>query len=194
MNRKKRTPFFKEWGDKTKKIDLNKDKLVFLVLIAGGIIIIILSGFYFKALIRQELLIVRKEIEESLSKEGSGSGLTSTKKSERTSPETILKLREAGIERYFLSEVQLIDGRFTPTVHTCLFKDDELIYPPYIYETNAMVIYPEIKPEIILVRYLLLPEDNTDFQPDGSCYIKEIETDQDWQELEEKYGFSRRQF
>ncbi len=111
------------------------------------------------------------------------------------SPEILFRLRKSGIERYFLSEVELINLHYTAKIHTCLYERGRPIYPPYVYDTWALVNYPEEPfPQIILIRYLLLPEDNPDFRPDKNCFIKEIKTEKDWQELKEKYGFFKEQF
>ena len=187
---KKKFDYFKQLEIKLKKI--NKERLATLVLFAAGILVMLFLGFYFKHVFEEEKSALRKELDEALL----GNESSVAERLEPTSLETTLRLREAGVERYFLSEVKLIDSRFTPTIHACLFREQgDPIYPRYVYETWSAVRYPEQPPaQIALMRYLLLPEDNTDFQPDGSCYIKEIETEQDWQELEEKYGFSRRQF
>jgi len=191
MKRRRKISLFKKWKDKFQKIKLKQDRLAFLALIMGGILAMSFLVFYFRSLIEKERLWIRKELEGILLQE---TGPISAERSEPTSQETLFSLRETGVERYFLSEVELIDARYTPIVHTCLFAEEEPIYPLYVYETWSMLDYPELKPEIALMRYLLLPEDDPDFQPDKNCFIKEIKTEKDWQELEEKYGFSKSRF
>lgn len=186
---------FKEWENKLKKIKLKKDRMAFLILVIAGILAISFSIFYFKSLVDKERLETKRKLEEILRQMESGAIPAPPEEIEQVSPETLYRLREVGVERYFLSEVKLIGVYYTPMVHTCLFEKEKPIYPLYIYETQSLAIYPEKPPpEIALIRYLLLPEDNPDFQPDKACYIKEIKTDEDWQEVEEEYGFSRRQF
>lgn len=172
---------------------LKRDRLILSVLVAGGILAVSISGFYFKSLIEKERLEAKKELERILLEARSTSTLP--EKNEPTSPETLFELKETGIERYFLSEVELVDVYYVPTVHLCLFERGKPIYPLYVYETWSLLIYPEKPPpQIALVRYLLLPRDNPDFQPNKTCFIKEIKNEKDWQELREKYGFSRDQF
>jgi len=108
--------------------------------------------------------------------------------------EQLQRLQKERVERYFLSEVDGVSSSFSLRVHDCLFAGGRTIYPLYIYGTWSYLAYPDAIPEIALVRYLLLPEDNPNFQPDKNCFIKEIKTEQDWQEVEEKYNFSRRRF
>jgi len=178
---------------KREKMKLKKDRLIFSVLAIGGISAVILSGFYFKSLIEKERLEARKELEKILLE--IGPALPESGKNESTSPETLFELKETGIERFFLSEVELVDVYYVPTIHLCLFDKGRPIYPLYVYESWSLLNYPEKPPpQIALVRYLLLPRDNPAFQPDKACFIKEIKTEKDWQELGEKYGFSRDQF
>lgn len=194
MKRKRKISRFKKWEDKFKKIKLNKDRLTLLALIMGGILVVSFLGFYFKSLIEKERLEMKKDLEKiiwQLEKEVDSAPL---ERIEEASPETLHRLRESGIERYFLSEVELIGVHYTPILHACLYEKEKPIYFSYVYETWSLVDYPESKPEIALIRYLLLPEDNSDFQPNKTCYIKEIKSEKDWQELKEKYNFSRDQF
>jgi hypothetical protein len=198
MKRKKRPPRFKiylkRWEAKFKKIKSKKDRLIFSALIMGGILAMIFLVFYFKSLIEKERSEVVKEFEKIFLEGRTEDKPILLESPEPTSLETLFRLREAGIERYFLTGVELIGDYYTPTIHTCLFEEGKPIYPLYIYETWSEANYPELKPEISLIRYLLLPEDNLNFQPDKNCFIKEIKTEQDWQELKEKYDFSRSQF
>ena len=170
--------------------NLKKEKLILLILIVAGILAISFLGFYFKSIIEKEKKEVRKELERILL-EGRP---ISSERAEPTSPETLFRLRDEGIERYFLSRVELINNRYTPIISTCLYEKGVPLYPSYIYETSSLLDYPDFLPEIALVRYLLLTEDNTDFQPDKNCFIKEIKTEQDWREVEEKYNFFRNRF
>jgi len=191
MRRERKTFCFKEWESKIKKIKPKKDISFFAFFVILIILIMIFGGLYFKFMFEQERLALRKELGIILEEDPAVK-----ERREPTSAETLFRLRETGVERYFLSEVQLIDGRFTPAIHACLFGEEgDPLYPRYVYETWSAVRYPEQPPtQIALMRYLLLPEDNLDFQPDTACYIKEIKTEADWREVEEKYGFSRRQF
>ena len=182
--------YFKRLESKLK--EANKERLATLALFTAGILAMLFLGFYFKHVFEEERLALRKELGRSFLEDE----LAVAERPEPTSQETLFRLRETGVERYFLSEVKLIDGSFAPTIYACLFREQgDPIHPRYVYETWSVVRYPEQPPaQIALMRYILLPEDNTDFQPDSSCYIKEIKTEEDWRELEEKYGFSRRQF
>jgi len=191
MKRQKAIFCFKHWQDKFKKIK-SKEVLLFLILISSVILVIVFSGFYFKYLVDNEMLEMKKDLERIIWQLERKT--EPPEKIEQAHPETLHRLRETGVERYFLSDVKLIGFYYTPVIHACLFEEGRPIHPFYIYETWSMVDYPEPSPEIALVRYLLLPEDNSDFQPERNCYIKKIKTEQDWRELEEKYGFSRDQF
>jgi hypothetical protein len=100
------------------------------------------------------------------------------------------RVKKEGIRRFFLSEV-VVNDLYVPKIHVCLFnQNDSPRYPHYIYDSWSSLSYPEESfPEIALVRYLLLPEDNDFFQPDKSCYIKEIVSENDWIEVNGKYKF-----
>ena len=166
-------------------MNLKKNKLVFLFLIISWVLTIIILIFYFKHLIEKE----RIEMISLIEKEQGVEVLPDF--------DDVWQMRQeesdnsnGKISRYFLSEVKLIDGYYTPIVHSCLFDEQgKAMHPSYIYDTWSISIYPEKEPEIALIKYLLLPEDNDDFQLDESCYIKEIKTERDWQEIEKKYGF-----
>ena len=111
------------------------------------------------------------------------------------SPETLIQLKKVGIERYFLSEINLIASRYTSKIHTCLYNGNRPRFPQYIYETWSMLSYPQNPPhEIALVRYSLLPVDNNRFIIDDDCYIKEIDTPADWAYVSKKYGFQKENF
>ncbi len=93
------------------------------------------------------------------------------------------------IRRFFLSK---IDKDYIPAVHWCLFKNKDRmfpIYPSYVYENWGVLPEDSPNPEVSIVTYFLLPEDNARFNPDSSCYIKEIKTDRDWEEVESNYNF-----
>lgn len=111
------------------------------------------------------------------------------------SPAILAQLKQTGIARYFLSEINLIASRYSSRVHRCLYNGNNPRFPQYIYETWAMLTYPKESPlQIALVRYLLLPEDNNIFTIDSDCYIKEISTREDWQYVNNKYGFQKENF
>jgi hypothetical protein len=120
---------------------------------------------------------------------------TSLSEGEIISPELWARLRKTGVERYFLSEVAKRDNYFVPLVHDCLFQNGKPLYPSYLYGSWEILYFPKDPPyQIALVRYLLLPEDNPSFKLDKSCFIKEIKTEEDWKEVEKKYGFLKIQF
>lgn len=195
MKLKKITPYFKRWRYKLKKIKKNKSRLIVFALVVAGILTICFLGFYFKALIEKEGLEAKKELERTLQQLGRRAEPQPPGEVEEVSPETIFKLRKSGIERYFLSKVELTGNYYIPLIHACLFKDGQPLYPLYLYGAWSLLYYPEEPfPQVALVRYLLLPEDNPNFRPDKACFIKEIKTEKDWQELKEKYGFLKDQF
>ena len=106
----------------------------------------------------------------------------------------IEKLRTEAVERYFFSQVQLVDGYYIPTVNLCLYELGQPLYPSYVYDTFSTLYHPQNSPyQKALVRFLLLPEDNEDFRLSSNCFIKEIKSEQDWQEIE-SYGFFRELF
>lgn len=194
---KQKILFLGKWKNSFKRFEFKKNNLFFLSLTVFLIALVLFLGFYFKGLIEKEKNAIA-EIKKDLTKiiwqleEEKQINLPET---ERVHPETMQKLKETGIERYFLSEVELINFHYTPTIHLCLFSVGMPIYPLYLYESWSQAVYPNEPPyQIALVKYLLLPEDNFDFQPEKDCFIKEIKTEKDWQEVKEKYGFSREQF
>ena len=82
-----------------------------------------------------------------------------------------------------------------PQKFTFAYLNEKPIYPSYIYDTWSALTYPDHHcPQIALVRYLLLPQDNVNFQPNKAYYIKEIKEEQDWQLIKESYGFNKEQF
>ncbi len=167
----------------------NINKKTFLSFVFFLILIIIFLMIYFGTLIRKERLEMKRDLEKIVWDSGVRQEIT-VQDQRQTHPETFIELRESGIDRYFLTEVDFINNSYTPVIHTCLFEKGMPIYPSYVYETWARINYPDNRPEIAIVRYRLLPEDNNDFQPNETCYIKEIKTESDWQEIEQ-YGFRK---
>ena len=161
----------------------------FLIIVLGlNVLIALVIILYFHFALNREHFIIKKAL-ENINQQSSGENIA------LVSPLIIEKLQKSGIERYFLSKVELIGNYYTPVVHLCLFKDGKPIYPQYVYETWALRNYPSKQiPEVALVRYKLLPQDNVNFNLDKDCFIKEVKTDKDWQEVEEKYGFSLSKF
>jgi hypothetical protein len=171
---------------KIMKKNKKERNILFLFILIVTLVIIILF-FYFNNLIKKERLEAKKDFERIILESGGiPDNLLDNK--EQTSQETLNRLREDRIARYFLSEVELINNLYTPIIHICLHETGVPIYSSYIYETWSLLDYPKDKPEIALIRYLLLPEDNDNFKPNESCYIKEIESENDWKEIE-KYNF-----
>ncbi len=169
------------------KKDLKKNKTFLSILIVSIILAFAVSFIFFNRIIERERLKMKREMEKIIW----NSGQTPENLSERedeTTPQAFQRLEQSGINRYFLSEVKLINNRYTPIINTCLTDKGVPIYPSYIYETWSRINYPDSEPEIGLIRYKLLSEDNDDFQPNETCYIKEIKTDSDWQEVKEKYN------
>ena len=161
----------------------------FLIIVLGlNVLMVLIIILYFHFAFNREHFIIKKAL-ENINQQPRGEDIS------LVSPLIIEKLQKSGIERYFLSKVELIGNYYTPVVHLCLFKDGKPIYSQYVYETWALINYPSKQiPEVALVRYKLLPEDNINFNLDKSCFIKEIKTSKDWQEIEENYGFSKEQF
>ncbi len=175
----------------TKK-EIKQEKFFLFLFSLIIILIILILFFYFNNLIKKERLESEKRLERLILESGK-LPKNLLENQEQTSPETLNKLRESAISRYFLSNIELINNSYTPIIQTCLYKGGSAIYPLYIYETWSSVNYPEDKPEVALIRYLLLPGDNDNFKPNQSCYIKEIVTDNDWREIE-KYNFYKNLF
>ena len=169
-----------------KGLSLSHRKVYFIEGI--NLLIIVSLILYFQHYLKQERFIMTKAIEnmqQQLTRESIP----------LVSPLTLQKLKKMGIERYFLSRVDLVNNYFTPLIHLCLFNNGNPIYSQYVYETWSLVNYPDTGiPKISLVRYLLLPDDNPSFQPNKECFIKEIITEQDWQDIKIKYGFTKDQF
>lgn len=179
-------------NQKSPKIQFTKLQLITLLI--GVFLIIIIIGIYFKYLISKEIKIIQNKMDYSLT-QSNGKGTTQIIDNSATSPVILAKLKESGIERYFLSNVELMNNHYVPVIYLCLFKEGKPIYPLYVYETWALVNYPDdLSPKVALIKYRLLPEDNANFNLDKNCFIREIRTDNDWQEMEEKYSFSKKQF
>ena len=191
-----------------KKFFKFKLKLILPIIIVGLIlalliivIVLLLSLFNF---INQEIKeeipeiitrIVREEISRSIVQEVDDTVLQDRTVSRIVSPATLAQLKQTGIARYFLSEINLIASRYSPKIHMCLYNDNNPRFPQYVYETWAMLAYPKEYPlQVALVRYLLLPADNDIFTIDNDCYIKEIDTREDWQYVNNKYGFQKESF
>ena len=169
-----------------KGLSLSHRKVYFIEGI--NLLIIVSLILYFQHYLKQERFIMTKAIENMQQQSGVESASS-------VSPLTLQELKKSGIERYFLSKVDLVGNYYTPLVHLCLFDNGKPIYSQYVYETWALVNYPNTGiPKINLVRYLLLPRDNSNFQPDEKCFIKEIKTEQDWKDIQTKYGFTKDQF
>jgi len=169
-----------------KGLSLSHRKVYFIEGI--NLLIIVSLILYFQHYLKQERFIMTKAIENMQQQ-------PTIESIPLVSPLTLQKLKKMGIERYFLSRVDLVNNYFTPLIHLCLFNTGNPIYSQYVYETWALVNYPDTGiPKISLVRYLLLPDDNPSFQPNKECFIKEIITEQDWQDIKIKYGFTKDQF
>lgn len=88
--------------------------------------------------------------------------------------------------RYFLSKVELINNRYTPTVIKSLFQNDVPLYKEW-----SGLYYPSHIPyEVVLVRIKF----NTQIDMDKNYYIKEIKNKQDWEEMTSKYNFRKEAF
>ncbi len=175
------------------KKDFKINKIFVSILIVVIILAVVISFIYFKKSIERERLEIKREMEEIIW-DSRQTPENLIEKEDEITPQTLQRLEQSGIDRYFLSEIKLINNRYTFVISTCLTDKGNPIYPNYVYETWSMLDYPESEPEIGLIKYKLLPEDNDSFQPNEACYIKEIKTESDWQEVEEKYGFRQNLF
>jgi hypothetical protein len=166
-----------------------KNKLVFIAIIVVLVAIIIFLSWWFK----RELEDQRLAIEMAFTKIANIQYQASGSVPERSVAD-LERLSQEAIERYFFSEVQLIDNYYIPKINLCLHELGQPIYPLYVYDTFSTLYYPEKPPyQKALVRFLLLPEDNVSFQPDSKCFTKEIKSDGDWEDLA-KYGFLKELF
>lgn len=89
--------------------------------------------------------------------------------------------------RYFLSKVKLIKHQYIPTFITCLTdaKENEVYH-------RWSAIYSPLEPpyEVVLIRIQL----KETVVLNDSCFIKEIKSGEDWQEVKLKYNFSQERF
>lgn len=187
------TPDKKKKEQKTKK--RSKEKIFVLpqpkLLLILVLNIAVISGLvvYFEISLRRERFLVDKALEISKQQMGVESIASPL------SPLILEELKKSGKEHYFLSKVELVNNYYTPLVHLCLFENGLPKYPQYLYETWSLVNYPSKGiPQISLVRYVLLPQDDASFKLDSQCFLKEITTEKDWQEVQKKYGFTKDQF
>ncbi|MGB9707515.1 MAG: hypothetical protein ACPL1D_02050 [Microgenomates group bacterium] len=166
-----------------------------LVLIIFFLFFIILV-FIMRYLVIREIDKARYEFNKTLLEINSyNSHNTSIIDYNATSPDISLKLKDKGVTHFYLSELEKINNHYVPKVYLCLFKNGQPIYPRYVYENWSQLNYPNnINPKVSLLKFIFLPEDDKDFIIDSKCYLKEIKTDRDWQNVKEKYGFSKELF
>lgn len=185
-----------------KNIISKKNKPIFLFILTGifFILILIILGFYFLNLIKQERIMIRESLNTINQTTSEPNNIVSQVPAyepylDQGFSESFIQAQSNKIPRFFLSDIKIINSLYTPIVHTCLFQNGEPIYPRYIYETWSSLSFPtSANPEITLVKYSLLPEDNANFQPNSDCFIKEIKTEEDWREIGQKYNFYRARF
>ena len=105
--------------------------------------------------------------------------------SEPESPSEQKQISDSG--RYFLSEVELIENRYSPSLTRCLFDEQGT----QLYQEWSAIYYPADPPyEAALVRLKL----NKGISLSDACFIREIVTEKDWQEIEKTYNFSKNKF
>ena len=105
-----------------------------------------------------------------------------SRNSEKPIPE-----KQTDTARYFLSQVEVIENRHTPALVKCLFDEKETP----LYQEWSAIYYPSDPPyEVALVRVEL----NEGISLSDTCFIKEMLTEKDWQEIETKYNFSKEKF
>lgn len=93
-----------------------------------------------------------------------------------------------GVNRYFISNVELKEKKYAPALKECL-PDKEM---GKLYIDWSAIYYPSIRPyEVSLVRINFV---NKDYELDKKCFIKEIITEEDWKEVENKYRLSKSDF
>jgi hypothetical protein len=188
ITKKKKQNFEVQSIIKNFKKTIKKNSYFVIIVLGLNVLMVLIIILYFHFALNREHFIIKKAL-ENINQQSAGGDVS------LVSPLIIEKLQNNGVERYFLSKVELIGNYYTPVVHLCLFKDGKPIYPQYVYETWALINYSSKQiPEVAMVRYKLLPEDNANFNLDKDCFIKEIKTTKDWQEVEEKYGFSLSKF
>jgi len=182
----------KKPSKKNTKIRMNRSYLIIMEVVL--LLVIVSLAVFFSYFIKKEMNAIRRESEHVVLQNTGNQG-TSMEVGNKISPLVMAQLRKEGIGRYFLTKVKLINNSYIPLVNLCLFQNGQPIYPLYIYETWSLVNYPDsLNPQKALVKFLLLPKDNKNFQLDKSCFLKEIKTDADWIEMENKYNFSQKQF
>jgi hypothetical protein len=171
---------------------LKKDpKLVILGIIIIFFIINSVIFIVWNYALNKKLSRIKLNVEKSLVAENQNQIIDNNV----TAPELVSEIQKNGISRYFLTETERINNHYVPRVYLCLFNNGEPIYPRYVYENWALLNYPnDLNPEIQLIKLILLPQDNNNFQLNKDCFLKEIKTAKDWQEVEEKYGFSLNKF
>jgi len=173
--------------------EIRKLVIVIVIIAVASSVFDFFIVFHFKNLANNEIGKARIESEQRLVEKGANKLVGN--KGGGVSPKTIARLKKTGVARYFLSNVKLINNHYVPVVHLCLFVNGKPIYPSYVYGYWSLLNYPnDLSPKIVLVKYLLLPEDSANFHLNSNCYIKEIKTDKDWKEVQEKYGFSKDRF
>ncbi len=100
-------------------------------------------------------------------------------------PKTPATLRK---EKYFLSRVELIDNAYKPAITRCLFDQNN----SPVYKEWSAVYYPSKSPyRFALVRVVFLNETTI---LNSECFIKEMESADDWNLTEADYGFSPKKF
>jgi len=171
---------------------LKKDpKLVILGIIIIFFIINSVIFIVWNYALNKKLSRIKLNVEKSLVAENQNQIIDNNV----TAPELVSEIQKNGISRYFLTETERINNHYVPRVYLCLFNNGEPIYPRYVYENWALLNYPnDLNPKIQLIKLILLPQDNNNFQLNKDCFLKEIKTAKDWQEVEEKYGFSLNKF
>ena len=106
-----------------------------------------------------------------------------SRNSEKPIPE-----KQTDTARYFLSQVDLVENRYTPSLIKCLFNNKGR----EIYQQWSGIYYPDNPAyEVSLVR---VEFNDKETSLSESCFIKEIKTMEDWQEVETKYNFSKKKF
>jgi hypothetical protein len=185
---------------KLKNIKKQENKFIaLLILIVVVFLFVVLFGIYLGGLVKKERGISQDKSKDAVlqlenEKEMETSNDEEILNDKFVSSEVLNQPKELRIGRYFLTDIKLIDNYYYAMIDTCLREDKTSNYPDYIWGTWSQLDYPDFNPEVALVRYLLFPEDNDDFKPNKACYIKEIKTDKDWQEVKEKYNFSKDRF
>ena len=89
--------------------------------------------------------------------------------------------------RYFLSRVELVEKTYRPSLIKCLFgKEGNEVYREW-----SAIYYPYDPPyESALVRVELMEG----ISLNEACFVKEMITEGDWEEVRTTYGFSREKF